>query len=198
MISRTTSLRMYRLAFLFLLSALATAGCRDASSTGEAVSEAGYELVTVDAASFAEDVGNIDADIRIINIWATWCGPCHIEMPEFIRFGKDMADQGVAVRFLSVDDARVLPQVEQFVAEYGITGPTYFSATGDLLIRNIHPRWQYGLPTTLMIDREMKIRDTWEGAVNYDFLLAKVERMRGILTEESGSADSAETRSTES
>jgi len=180
---------MYRLAFIFILAALAVSGCRNASSTSEAGSETDYELITVDAASFTEDVGNIDADIRIINIWATWCGPCHVEMPEFVRFGNDMADEGVAVRFLSIDDPQFLPQVEQFVANYGITGTTYFSGTGDQLVRNIHPRWQYGLPTTLMIDRNMKIRDVWEGAVSYDFLMAKVERMRGLLAADSDSAE---------
>lgn len=194
----TPSARMCRLAFTFLLVSLAVVGCQNASSTGDVadVAETHYELVTVDAASFTEAVGEIDADIRIINIWATWCGPCHVEMPEFVRFGKEMADESVAVRFLSIDNPDVLPQVERFVADYGISGPTYFSGTGDLLIQNIHPRWQFGLPTTLMIDREMRIRDVWEGAVNYDFLVAKVERMRGILAEESGSAVASETSST--
>ena len=188
---------MYRLAFIFILTALAVSGCRDAASTGEAdVSETGYELITVDAESFTEDVRKIDADIRIINIWATWCGPCHVEMPEFVRFGNDMADESVAVRFLSIDDPRFLTEVEHFLASYGITGPTYFSGTGDQLIRDIHPRWQYGLPTTLMIDRDMKIRDVWEGAVSYDFLMAKVERMRGILAEDSDPADTADSLST--
>lgn len=176
---------MYRLLFLFLLIALVASGCRDASSSGDADLEANYELITVNAESFTEDVGDIDADIRIVNIWATWCGPCHVEMPEFVRFGDEMSEEGVAVRFLSIDDPQFLPQVEQFVARYGITGPTYFSGTGDRLITDIHPRWQYGLPTTLMIDREMQIRDVWEGAVSYDFLMAKVERMRVILAEES-------------
>ncbi len=190
---------MYRIAFILILTALAVSGCRDAASTGEAdVSEAGYELLTVDAESFTEDVGKIDADIRIINIWATWCGPCHVEMPEFVRFGNDKADESVAVRFLSIDDPEFLPQVEQFVARYGITGPTYFSGTGDQLIRDIHPRWRYGLPTTLMIDRKMKIRDVWEGAVSYDFLMAKVERMRGILVEDSDSAEPTDSPSTDS
>ena len=132
----------------------------------------------------------------LVDFWATWCGPCHVEMPEFVRFGNDMADESVAVRFLSIDDPRFLPEVEHFLASYGITGPTYFSGTGDQLIRDIHPRWQYGLPTTLMIDRDMKIRDVWEGAVSYDFLMAKVERMRGILAEDSDSADTTDSLST--
>ena len=119
-------------------------------------------------------------------------------MPEFVRFGNDKADESVAVRFLSIDDPQFLPQVEQFLARYGITGPTYFSGTGDQLIRDIHPRWRYGLPTTLMIDRKMKIRDVWEGAVSYDFLMAKVERMRGILVEDSDSAEPTDSPSTDS
>ncbi len=179
---------MYHFAFAFLLTALAVSGCQNASSTEEAAEVAGFELVTVNADSFTEVIGELDADIRIINIWATWCGPCHVEMPEFIRFGNEMKDEGVAVRFLSIDDPRFLPEVEQFAANYGITGPTYFSETGDRLITDIHPRWQYGLPTTLMIDRDNKIRDVWEGAVNYDFLVAKVERMRGVLAQEAGTS----------
>lgn len=186
---------MYRLAFVFVLAAFAASGCGDPATNGEVVSEAGFELITVDAASFTEEVSELDADIRIINIWATWCGPCHVEMPEFVRFGKEMEDEGVAVRFVSIDDDQFLPQVEQFLTKYKVTGPSYFSGTGDVLVREIHPQWQYGLPTTLMIDRDMKIRDVWEGAVNYDFLVAKVERLRGILAEEAASGLSTSTES---
>jgi hypothetical protein len=46
-----------------------------------------------------------------------------------------------------------------------------------------------------MIDRDMKIRDVWEGAVNYDFLVAKIERMRGILAAEAGSESTGATES---
>ncbi len=190
---------MYRLAFPILLVALSVSGCLDAASPAEVEANAeaddAFQLITVDAASFTEQVSEIDADIRMINIWATWCGPCHVEMPEFVRFGEEMADEGVAVRFISIDDAEHLPQVAQFLAKYKVTGPAYFSGTGDLLVREIHPRWQFGLPTTLMIDRDMKIRDVWEGAVSYDFLVAKVERLHGILAAEADAAPASSTNS---
>src|SRR5690606_23622229 len=115
----------------------------------------------------------------VLNVWATWCGPCRVEFPEFVRYSRDKAGEGVAVRFLSVDESGDLARVQQFLVEHGVSGRTYLTAEGtDIVAALAAPnRWAYGIPVTLIYGPDGELRDFWEGTVNYDFLDAKVQRV---------------------
>jgi len=75
-----------------------------------------------DAAKKSEGTANLDlvfkdmngADVRLadykgkvilLNVWATWCGPCELEIPELVEAYSKYKDQGVVVLGLSLDDA---------------------------------------------------------------------------------------------
>ena len=164
---------------LFPLSAvILLAGC----GPGDDASDGPPALVPVTAAALQDEVRSLDAEAVVVNVWATWCGPCRAEFPEFVRFAKDMAGEGVEVRFLSVDEPDARPQVEQFLAQHGARGRTYLSAEGtDIVAALAAPnRWTYGIPVTLIYGPDGQVADFWEGSVNYDFLQAKVERVRGM------------------
>lgn len=42
--------------------------------------------------------------ILILNLWATWCGPCRMEMPELVKISREYKDKGVEVVGLSVEE----------------------------------------------------------------------------------------------
>lgn len=162
----------------FLLAALLVlaAGCRS-EQPGEAAEAAPADLVRVDAEGLVDDVNALDAAATVVNVWATWCTPCVAEFPEIMRYGREMAERDIAVRFVSVDEEGALPQVRAFLTRQGVTGRTYVAATGTDLVQSLHPLWTGGIPVTLIFDRDGYVRDVIEGLVNYDYLAARVDQV---------------------
>jgi thiol-disulfide isomerase/thioredoxin len=162
-----------------LLAVALLIGCGPGGPSETASGDA-LEIVPVTAAQLQDEVRRLDADAVVVNVWATWCGPCRSEFPEFVRFARDTEDQGVEVRFLSVDEPELRQQVGDFLAQYGARGRTYLSAEGTTIVATLAApnRWTYGIPVTLVYGPDGQLLDFWEGAVTYDFLQAKVERVR--------------------
>jgi thiol-disulfide isomerase/thioredoxin len=57
----------------------------------------------------------------LVNMWATWCGPCKAETPWFVELSGKYKDKGLTVIGISVDD--VAEDVRKFAAEYKVTYP---------------------------------------------------------------------------
>lgn len=88
--------------------------------------------------------------VVLLNIWATWCGPCRKEMPTLDRLQTQLGGSEFQVVALSIDfdGAKV---VREFYEEIGIsTLKIYVDASGEAL-QLIKVR---GVPTTLLIDRQ--------------------------------------------
>jgi thiol-disulfide isomerase/thioredoxin len=88
----------------------------------------------------------------LLNFWATWCGPCKIEMPWFVELQKEYGPQGLQIVGVAMDDSSK-DDIAKFVKEMGVNYPILLGkeAVGE----------QYGgvnvLPTTFFIDRDGKI-----------------------------------------
>jgi len=88
----------------------------------------------------------------LLNFWATWCGPCKVEMPWFVELQKEYGPQGLQIVGVAMDDSSK-EDIAKFVKEMGVNYPILLGkeAVGD----------QYGgvnvLPTTFFIDRDGKI-----------------------------------------
>jgi peroxiredoxin len=116
------------------------------------------------------------ADLRgrvvVLNFWATWCGPCRLEMPSLQALHEDAAAEGVAVLGLSTDVGSV-SAVEAFLSERGITYPVG-SATAE------HRRafgGIPGIPTTFVIDRSGTVRHKVVGYFAPPAMRAAVRRL---------------------
>lgn len=99
--------------------------------------------------------------VVLLNFWATWCGPCKLEIPWFIEFERELKDRGFAVLGVSLDDdgwKSVKPYIEQRKVNYRI------------MLGNDAIADQYGgvdaLPTTFLIDREGRIAAKHQGLVS--------------------------------
>jgi cytochrome c biogenesis protein CcmG/thiol:disulfide interchange protein DsbE len=97
----------------------------------------------------------------LLDFWATWCGPCGIEIPWFTDFQRKYKDRGFTVLGVSMDDGG-WKDVKPFVAEKKIN---YQVVLGDDKTSD-----QYGsveaLPTTFMIDRDGRIASIHVGLVD--------------------------------
>ena len=87
----------------------------------------------------------------VLNFWASWCGPCQMEMPDF---NEKYLEIGEKVQFLMVnmtDGSReTVESASAFIAEQGYSFPVYYDA--DLDAATVYS--VYSLPTTYFIDVE--------------------------------------------
>jgi thiol-disulfide isomerase/thioredoxin len=90
----------------------------------------------------------------LLNFWATWCGPCKIEMPWFVELQKEYASEGLQIVGIAMDDASP-KEIADFAKEMGVNYPVLIGkeAVGD----------EYGgvqfLPESFYIDRNGKVLD---------------------------------------
>jgi thiol-disulfide isomerase/thioredoxin len=120
---------------------------------------ADFELTDADGRKFK--LSDYKGKVVLLNFWATWCGPCKLEIPWFIDFEKTYRDKGFSVIGVSLDEEGwevVKPYLEARKVNYRSTVGT--DAVAQL----------YGgieaLPTTFVIDREGRIASTHVGLVS--------------------------------
>lgn len=101
--------------------------------------------------------------VVLLNIWATWCPPCKIEMPSMERLHRKLASTDFQLVAVSVDeqDSTV---VNKFVDEMGLTFPILHNQDGS--IRQIYQTT--GVPESFVIDRDGVIVKKVIGAADWD------------------------------
>ena len=109
-----------------------------------------YSGKLLDGSDF--QLGQLKGKVVLINVWATWCGPCRFEVPELESLHKQYSGSGLKVIGVSVDEGGE-DTVKQFVAEHKMTYAVAVDPEGriaNLLQTTV-------LPTTVLIDRSGKI-----------------------------------------
>lgn len=102
--------------------------------------------------------------VVLINFWATWCGPCRLEMPAIQRRYETFAAQGLVV--LAIDFDEPITDVGAFARAYNLTFPVLLDPAGktNTLYRTI------GYPTTFFVNRAGVISRQQVGAMSEDQL----------------------------
>lgn len=103
----------------------------------------------------------------VLNFWASWCGPCKSEMPDFDAACAELDGQ---VQFLMVnmtDGSReTVDTASAFIEEQGYTFPVYYDTEQSAA----YMYGVYSLPTTYFIDREGNLAAQAKGAISVDIL----------------------------
>ena len=106
-------------------------------------------------------LSNYSGKVLVINLWATWCGPCRNETPELVRLYKEYQSQGVEVVALSTEDpVRSAENVQQFVKEYKVNYPVGW-ATREVAIALMQGRGS--IPQNFIITRDGRIKKRFIG-----------------------------------
>lgn len=101
--------------------------------------------------------------VLLINVWATWCGPCRIEMPSIEALYRTYGPAGLKVVAVSIDDVGD-DRIEDFAKEFGLT----FDVVHDSSF-NIEKDYQVtGYPSTFVVDKNGVIRKKWIGQADWN------------------------------
>jgi thiol-disulfide isomerase/thioredoxin len=108
----------------------------------------------------------------LLNFWATWCGPCKLEMPWLIQMQKKYASQGFTVLGISEDDGSK-KEVTDFMAKMGIDYPVLMY---DEQMNNAYGGIDY-LPTSYYIGRDGKVIVESGGLISESEMEANIQKI---------------------
>lgn len=106
----------------------------------------------------------------VINVWATWCGPCRRELPMLAQAQKRLPD----VRFVFVDAGESADTVRRFLADQPLTPQHVLLDSSGAFGAHYNVR---GYPTTLFIDARGRLRDTHLGELSAATLAESLQRI---------------------
>jgi peroxiredoxin len=139
-------------------------GCSSAPQTAKAASgksdgrKEAFDFALQDANGATVHLSDYKGKVVLLDFWATWCGPCKVEIPWFMEFEQQYKDRGFAVLGVSMDDGGWGP-IKDYIAKQKINY--------RILLGNDEVGDKYGgvesLPTTFLIDRDGRIAAKHEG-----------------------------------
>jgi peroxiredoxin len=116
-------------------------------SGGQPAANLNFTLKDVHGADVA--LSSFKGRVIVLNFWATWCGPCRLEIPDLVQLSSAYRDQGLTILGVSVDDG--VDKLKPFAAELKMNYPVLVGLGRDDL-KQAYPL--YGLPNTFIIARD--------------------------------------------
>jgi cytochrome c biogenesis protein CcmG, thiol:disulfide interchange protein DsbE len=123
-----------------------------------------FRAVTVDSNPRVRTLADYKGDVVLLNIWATWCGPCRVEMPSMEALHRDFGSQGLRIVAVSIDQIAGPPQIREFARELGLT----FEILHDSAQQIVRSYRVNGYPQSFVIGRDGTIRRKWIGPEDWN------------------------------
>ncbi|MEX2179161.1 MAG: TlpA disulfide reductase family protein [Gemmatimonadaceae bacterium] len=119
---------------------------------------------TVDGSHQVRTLEDYRGKVIVLNIWATWCAPCIVEMPSIERLHRMFPDSDLRVVAISIDDFVGADSVARYARGLGLSF--------DILLDSTHSIERgyrvTGYPETFVIARDGTIRKKWLGPAQWD------------------------------
>jgi len=159
-------------AFILILAGVrspATAAC---VPTGE------DSVKFIEIAGLQEFIRQHRGEVLVVNVWATWCGPCVEEIPDLTTLNKE---NHVLVVGISIDDPEnVTSKVIPFLKKHAVPYPVFVKAAGndEAFINALNKQWTGAVPVTFVYDSAGKQRTMLVGKQSYAALHKAVASLR--------------------
>lgn len=133
------------------------------------------ELQALDKGSFR--LSDFDGKVIVVNVWATWCGPCRQEVPDYEKVRKEYAGREVEFIALTTEDPLTArDRVQKFAREFNFG---FRLGWADRDTARILMNGRNVIPQTLVVDRHGQIISHWRGysgSQSRDRLRVAIER----------------------
>jgi len=152
-----------------LLALLLAAGCSRGGVPAHVRASAGAPgdtaLVPATAARLRELAAVPGADATVLNVWATWCGPCREEFPALLAVAR--RHPNVRLLLVSADFDDQAREAREFLGAHGVTDTTWLKSEPDQeFINGLESNWSGALPATIVFDARGRAVSFWEGAAD--------------------------------
>ena len=118
-----------------------------------------HELKAVDKGTFK--LSDFTGKVIVINLWATWCGPCRAEVPDYEKVRREFSGKPVEFIGLTTEDPRVAgDKVKQFVRDFDFG---FRIGWADREIRGALMTGRNAIPQTIVISRNGHVVSHWSG-----------------------------------
>jgi thiol-disulfide isomerase/thioredoxin len=136
------------------------------------------ETLQGDPISLADlrDSGDGAGRIVVLNVWGSWCSPCHAEADDLATASKRLAPEGV--RFLGIDIRDQTASARAFEAEYGIDYPSIYDPDSTTLLEFPESMMAVSPPTTYVIDSDGRLAARVFAEVTVETLVDLVDEVR--------------------
>lgn len=138
----------------------------DAGSSQEAARTAAPDFTVEDGNGNQVKLSDYLGKPIVLNFWASWCGPCQMEMPDFEEVYRE---RGEEIHFMMVNvtgGRETLESAQEFIAEKGYSFPVFYDTESEAA--NTYAA--YSIPTTYFIDSEGYLAARAVGAIDRESL----------------------------
>jgi len=148
---------MRRLPGVLLALALGTAACGggggDAAPDDTAANEMAPSYSAVDLDGEPVSLADLEGEVVLLNVWATWCTPCRQEIPELQALHEEHGAEGLRVVGVTVDSRSAESQIHDFIDRFGMTYDVWWDPDQTA----VSTFGAMGVPLTVLIDREGRV-----------------------------------------
>jgi cytochrome c biogenesis protein CcmG, thiol:disulfide interchange protein DsbE len=123
-----------------------------------------FPAVTLDTPPVQKSLADYKGQVVLINIWATWCQPCRVEIPSIERLYQTYGPKGLKVVAVSIDDPGTESAIRAFARDMRMSFQVLHDPTGE-----IERAYQAtGYPETVIVGKDGVIRKKIAGATDWD------------------------------
>jgi thiol-disulfide isomerase/thioredoxin len=101
-------------------------------------------------------LSQLKGNVLLLNVWATWCGPCRMELPVVQKIYDTYSDRNLVVLAVNIDADR--KRVDPFLKRYNLSLPIYFANPEDA-----GQMTAAGIPTTFLIGADRTLLQSYVG-----------------------------------
>ena len=113
-------------------------------------------------------LSKLEGKVVLINFWATWCGPCRMEIPEFNELQKSYHEKGLEILGISVSDNK--KQLKNFAKSFAVDYPLLYGGAREMNKIMKDYGGVYAVPSSFLVGKNGNIVWSYPGAIlkNYD------------------------------